>query len=47
MSKEFNTVFRDSTGFAVLVSSQNISKPERQKEVGDRTVSVESWITWV
>lgn len=42
MSKAFNTVFTDSTGFAVLVSSENISKPRRQKEVGDRVVSVGS-----
>lgn len=40
MSEEFNTVFTDVAGFAVLVSPQNISKTKRQKEVGDRAVSV-------
>lgn len=32
MSKEFNTVFTGFTGFAALVSPENISKLERQRQ---------------
>lgn len=34
MSKKFNTVFTDSTGFAVLVSLENISEPKRTLGTG-------------